>query len=218
MASEPELRAGSGGEWVLYLQQSLNHHYQQQVIAESGEFDDALAGVVRHFQRQWGMEPTGVVDAATWRALTGGGVIATRYRWPDEPVATAVVPVDGAVVELSLTLAGELTEPVAPQDLVADLTADPPAVAGAGAAFLTGTPTLLDASRLAVEGGCELTGATDLSGYQLLIAVLADGAPDWAGGTEPDSPEAWLAHHTGSLAAAGVVPLVAVAGPVEVGG
>lgn len=71
MANEPELRSGVSSEWVLYLQQTLNHHYQQTVTAESGEFDEALESVVRHFQGQQGLPATGVVDAATWAALTG---------------------------------------------------------------------------------------------------------------------------------------------------
>jgi peptidoglycan hydrolase-like protein with peptidoglycan-binding domain len=87
MVSEPELRAGSGGEWVLYLQQSLNHHYRQQVVDESGSFDDALAGVVRHFQRQRGIEPSGVADATTWLALaeTAGfsGASFTDAGWDE---------------------------------------------------------------------------------------------------------------------------------------
>jgi hypothetical protein len=73
MANEPELRPGVSSEWVLYLQQTLNHHYQQTVTAESGEFDAALESVVQHFQGQQGLEPTGVVDAATWAALTDAG-------------------------------------------------------------------------------------------------------------------------------------------------
>lgn len=71
MANEPELRAGVSGEWVLYLQQTLNHHYQQTVTAESGEFDDALEAVVAHFQRQQGLTPDGVVNAETWARITG---------------------------------------------------------------------------------------------------------------------------------------------------
>ena len=71
MANEPELRSGVSSEWVLYLQQTLNHHYQQTVTAESGTFDEALESVVQHFQRQQGLPATGGADAATWAALTG---------------------------------------------------------------------------------------------------------------------------------------------------
>ncbi|HEY0452630.1 peptidoglycan-binding domain-containing protein [Actinophytocola sp.] len=78
MASEPELRTGGSGEWVLYLQQSLNHHYRQSVTAESGEFDAALEAVVRHFQRQQGLRPTGVADAPTWATLTGTAAPAAQ--------------------------------------------------------------------------------------------------------------------------------------------
>lgn len=134
MASEPELRLGGSGEWVLYLRQSLNHHYRQSVIAESGEFDAALDAVLRHFQRQQGIAPTGVVDAATWAALTdtaapagdavrgtaaypaaipapylADGASALRYHWPAIPVASAAVDVGAALVELALTLTGEST-------------------------------------------------------------------------------------------------------------
>jgi len=142
MANEPELRTGVSGEWVLYLQQTLNHHYQQTVTAESGEFDAALESVVRHFQRQQGLEPDGVVTAATWAAVTGdaapptehaaagpaggmhptgahadqvpasfaeGGAPALKYSWPDIPIASAVIDVGNALVELELTLTGEST-------------------------------------------------------------------------------------------------------------
>ena len=31
-----ELKAGASSEWVFYLQQMLNHHYQQTVVEENG--------------------------------------------------------------------------------------------------------------------------------------------------------------------------------------
>lgn len=189
MASEPELRAGDGGEWVLYLQQSLNHHYGQQVTAESGEFDAALAGAVRHFQAQQGLAATGDVDAATWRALTG-----TRYVWPDEPVATAEVAVEGAVVRLELTLTGEVgTGGVdALADLTVDLATDPPALACTGATFIPGFPEVLP-DGVEYTGTCALPGAADATGYVLTVT---------------GEPGVW--------SAAGTVALPATAGLVEV--
>jgi hypothetical protein len=189
MASEPELRTGDGGEWVLYLQQTLNHHYRQQVTAESGEFDPALAGVVRHFQAQQGLPETGEVDTATWQALSG-----TQYRWPDEPVATAEVTVDGAVVRLELTLTGEVgaggVDALA--DLTVDLTADPPVLTCTGATFIPGFPEAV-ADGVEYTGTCALPGAADATGYVLAVT----GAPD-----------AWPA--------AGTVALPATTGLVEV--
>lgn len=204
MAGEPELRAGDGGEWVLYLQQSLNHHYQQQVTAESGEFDAALDGAVRHFQSQQGIEPAGVVDATTWQALTG-----TRYRWPDEPAATAEVRVGDVVVHLALTLTGEAENGEALADLtVHDLATDPPTLACTGATFLPGTATLVGPARVEFTGTCALPGAADATGYTLTVTV-APAAP-------ATSLAEWLASHADPLTAAGTVALPATAGLEEV--
>ena len=189
MASEPELRTGDGGEWVLYLQQTLNHHYRQQVTAESGEFDAALAGVVRHFQAQQGLPETGDVDTATWQALSG-----TQYRWPDEPVATAEVTADSTVVRLELTLTCEVGAGgvYALADLTVDLTADPPVLACTGATFIPGFPEAV-ADGVEYTGTCALPGAADATGY--VLAVTGD-------------PDSWLA--------AGTVALPATTGLVEV--
>jgi peptidoglycan hydrolase-like protein with peptidoglycan-binding domain len=209
MASEPELRAGDGGEWVLYLQQSLNHHYQQQVTAESGEFDEALAGVVRHFQAQLGLATTGVADAAIWQALTGA-----RYRWPDEPVASAEVPAGDAVVHVALTLTGEVAAGGldALADLTVDLTADPPALACTGATFLPGTAALVDAN-VEFTGTCALAGAPDATGYVLAVTVRPTTAESV---TAAGSPAEWLAWHAEPLTRAGTVALPATTGLVEV--
>jgi hypothetical protein len=202
MAGEPELRAGDGGEWVLYLQQSLNHHYQQQVIAESGEFDAALDGVVRHFQAQQGLDPTGTADAATWQALTG-----TQYRWPDGPVATEEVRTGEAVVHLALTLTGEAVDALA--DLtVENLATDQPTLACPGATFLPGTANLVNGTTAEFTGTCALPGAADATGY--VLAVTVDPA------VPSTSVVEWLAHHATPLAELGVVPLPVTAGLEEV--
>lgn len=185
MASEPELRSGSSGEWVLYLQQSINHHYQQSVIAEDGEFDDALTSVVQHFQRQQGLSSTGTVDGDTWLALTGGASAVpedrpeVRYTWPDVPIAGTTVDVGDAVVELALTLTGEsvvlfppgvdpaAAGPAAGAALdgfaggvaVSDLDAAT-VLSAYGTEFAPATATVLDANRVEFVGACELTYVT----------------------------------------------------------
>jgi hypothetical protein len=175
MAGEPVLRTGDDGDWVRYLQQSLNHHYQQQVSAESGEFDAALDGAVRHFQAQQDIEPTGVVDASTWQALTG-----VVHHWPDGPVATAEVPAGDVVVRLALTLTGEAVGGDVLADLTVDLGTDPPAFSCTGATFLPGTATLTDPATVEFTGSCALAGAADTTGYALTVTVdAALSAAEW---------------------------------------
>lgn len=180
---------GDGGEWVLYLQQTLNHHYGQEVTAESGEFDAALAGAVRHFQAQQGLPATGDADTATWEALTG-----TRYRWPDDPVAVTEVPAGDTVVRLALTLTGEVgaggVDALA--DLTVDLASEPPELACTGATFIPGFPEAV-AEGVEYTGTCALPGAADATGY--VLAVTGD-------------PDTW--------SAAGTVALPATTGLVEV--
>jgi len=196
MAGEPVLRAGDDGEWVRYLQQSLNHHYQQQVSAETGEFDAALDGAVRHFQAQQDIEPTGVVDALTWQALTG-----VVHHWPDEPVATAEVAAGDVVVRLALTLTGEAVGGDVLADLAVDLGTDPPTFTCTGATFLPGTATLTDPATVEFTGSCALAGAADTTGYALTVTV--DPAM---------SPTEWLAAQTQPC----TVALPVVAGLEEV--
>jgi hypothetical protein len=73
MANEPDLAPGQSSEWVSYLQQLLNHHYQQSVVAENGAFDDATANTVQHFREQNGLGNSSNVDSQVWARLTGGG-------------------------------------------------------------------------------------------------------------------------------------------------
>ncbi|PPK67644.1 papain-like cysteine protease family protein [Actinokineospora auranticolor] len=71
MADEPDLAPGDSSEWVAYLQQMLNHHYQQGVVGESGEFDDTTAGAVSHFADQNGLSSGDRVDSRFWDVLLG---------------------------------------------------------------------------------------------------------------------------------------------------
>jgi hypothetical protein len=174
MASEPELRSGSGGEWVLYLQQTLNHHYQQQVIEESGEFDTALESVVQHFQRQQGLEPTGVVDVTTWGVLTGEAA-PPSYVWPDEPIAAATVDADGGVVELRLTLTG--AAPGAVPAVAVDLCSATFTLASAEASFGAAVPSPVDDTCVELVGACHLLGAAEPGGYRLTVTVTDGLAP-----------------------------------------
>lgn len=71
MSGEPDLGPGVSSEWVSYLQQMLNHHYQQTVVDENGTYDDATASAVAHFRTQNGLADGSTVDAKFWNALLG---------------------------------------------------------------------------------------------------------------------------------------------------
>ncbi|SRR6266545_6998244 len=71
MADEPDLEHGVSSEWVSYLQQMLNHHYQQTVVHESGVYDDATASAVAHYRTQNGLSDKSTVDGTFWDALLG---------------------------------------------------------------------------------------------------------------------------------------------------
>ncbi|MFL6142421.1 MAG: peptidoglycan-binding protein [Labedaea sp.] len=71
MADEPELKPGASSEWVSYLQQMLNHHYQQTVVEENGWYDDATASAVAHFRKQSGLDEGDHVDSEFWDLLLG---------------------------------------------------------------------------------------------------------------------------------------------------
>ncbi|WP_156892981.1 papain-like cysteine protease family protein [Actinokineospora enzanensis] len=71
MADEPDLAPGDSSEWVAYLQQMLNHHYQQTVVPETGDFDTTTAGAVQHFAGQNDLSSDDHVDSAFWDCLLG---------------------------------------------------------------------------------------------------------------------------------------------------
>jgi peptidoglycan hydrolase-like protein with peptidoglycan-binding domain len=71
VADEPDLAPGVSSEWVSYLQQMLNHHYQQTVVHENGSFDDATASAVAHFRQQNNLPDSSTVDSGFWNALLG---------------------------------------------------------------------------------------------------------------------------------------------------
>ena len=69
--SNPDLEPGETSEWVLYLQQLLNHYYEQEVVPESGDFDETTASAVSHFREQHGLKEGSTVDWTVWEKLTG---------------------------------------------------------------------------------------------------------------------------------------------------
>lgn len=72
MAGEPTLQEGISSEWVQYLQRLLAPLGYWNG-GDDGSFTPELTDAVRQFQSNAGVEPSGVVDDATWAALTGTG-------------------------------------------------------------------------------------------------------------------------------------------------
>ncbi|HVK21840.1 MAG TPA: peptidoglycan-binding domain-containing protein [Actinokineospora sp.] len=70
MAGQPDLSPNESSEWVQYLQQLLNHYYQQTVVPESGEYDETTVNAVRHFRAQNGLPESDSVDSDVWDLLT----------------------------------------------------------------------------------------------------------------------------------------------------
>jgi hypothetical protein len=72
MADEPDLLPGEISEWVTYLQQTLNHYYQQAVVAETGTFDEATAAIVQQLRDHVSLPAGAHVDAALWMLMLAG--------------------------------------------------------------------------------------------------------------------------------------------------
>lgn len=69
MPDEPDLHHGASSEWVTYLQQLLNHYYRQQVVVETGYYDDTTGEAVRHFREQNGLPESTAMDTECWTVL-----------------------------------------------------------------------------------------------------------------------------------------------------
>lgn len=72
----PLVKYGSGGDAVRRLQRTLNAAIGADLEVD-GVFAAAELRAVRHYQRETGREPTGVVTGAMWQQL-GDGRVATR--------------------------------------------------------------------------------------------------------------------------------------------
>jgi peptidoglycan hydrolase-like protein with peptidoglycan-binding domain len=75
--SYPELRAGSKGDQVLWMQEHLASALPQQET--TGVFAGQTLEDVESFQASHGMSPSGVVEAATWTALLALAPVAVSW-------------------------------------------------------------------------------------------------------------------------------------------
>lgn len=114
--TSPDLAPGESSEWVLYLQQMINHHYQQAVVPESGAFDETTASAVSHFREQNGLAAGHTVDSSVWNRLAGQGPAgdarpdeahgdgSTDRGLTGEEVAAAYAVFEGTLVTDSIVL------------------------------------------------------------------------------------------------------------------
>ena len=82
------LRMGAAGEWVTALQRTLNARITPPAnISTDGEFGPETEDAVKRFQTQKGLEPTGIVNAETWKAL--GPLVMDEQPAPEPAVVNA---------------------------------------------------------------------------------------------------------------------------------
>ncbi len=100
-----EIAAGAGREYVLIVQYYLNVIAENSSIVPSvaidGIYGDDTAYAVRVFQENYGLEPTGRVNEATWNALTDiyNGIVESL---PDYYSDTDILPFPGRVLSLGV--------------------------------------------------------------------------------------------------------------------
>lgn len=83
-----ELRMGAAGEWVTALQRTLNARITPPAnTSTDGEFGPETEDAVKRFQTQKGLEPTGIVNAETWKAL--GPLVMDEQPAPEPAVVNA---------------------------------------------------------------------------------------------------------------------------------
>jgi peptidoglycan hydrolase-like protein with peptidoglycan-binding domain len=91
----PELKAGSSGPWVRYLQRLLVGAGQYYPSGITGTWDDDTGLAVENLQQAHGLEVTGIASAPTWRLLEN-----SFEPWPDEEAdAGEAGPADDVVME-----------------------------------------------------------------------------------------------------------------------
>lgn len=82
------LQMGADGDLVVALQRTLNARVEPSPgIGADGDFGPETEGIVKRFQKQKGLEPTGIVDAETWKAL--GPLIMEEEPTPEPAVVNA---------------------------------------------------------------------------------------------------------------------------------
>lgn len=101
------LAINAEGELVMDLQRSLNARLPaSEAITIDGAFGPNTSAAVKRFQQMVNIPPTGVVDYATWKALSPLAVVATatpasellKKTAPDEPDGSPTVTAKGWVV------------------------------------------------------------------------------------------------------------------------
>jgi D-alanyl-D-alanine carboxypeptidase (penicillin-binding protein 5/6) len=82
------LQLGADGEMVTALQRTLNARMKSSPrIGSDGDFGPETEGAVKRFQKENKLEETGIVDAATWKAL--GPLVMEDEPTPEPAVVNA---------------------------------------------------------------------------------------------------------------------------------
>ena len=97
MSDEPMLVLGDEGEWVTYLQQSLEQ--AGYLNGADGVFGSTTEDAVRAYQEAAGLTADGVVGEQTWAVLTGAGAEVASSEGQDGDVPAELVAM-GATASL----------------------------------------------------------------------------------------------------------------------
>lgn len=110
--SFPVLRPRSQGDWVVCLQNALNH-LGYGPLKSDGNFGRRTTDVVKKFQQNLGLEADGIVGESTWLAIDKQ---ATSQGWePSWPKTgtgadTSLGPLNQAILTAALKLRGMSTD------------------------------------------------------------------------------------------------------------
>jgi Putative peptidoglycan binding domain len=86
------LAAGARGDLAIWAQQLLRAAGQD--VRVDGSFGDGMERAVLAFQREQGLEETGIVEIATWKALLEREPVVTRWSRRGEPRALRARPLE----------------------------------------------------------------------------------------------------------------------------
>lgn len=172
----------------------------QQVLTElgyysgpiDGNFTQELSDAIAAFQADLGVEPTGILDAATLRAIYEAGVQAGQEVEPP-PTTTTIV----ATTIPTTTVPAPTTTAVAPTTTAVATTTTTVAVTASILDVLTAEPTFSELVTLLDTPGLEDVKAAlaDPSQSITLLAPTNDALPDDVGTTDPVELRRTLLYH-----------------------
>ncbi len=161
-----------------------------------GRFTQELSDAIAAFQTDLGIEPTGILDAATLRAIYAAGVTAGQEVEPPPTTTTVVATTTTAPATSTTTVPATTTTAVATTTTTAATTTTV-AVTASILDVLTAEPAFSELVTLLDTPGLEDVKAALASPSEsiTLLAPTNDALPDDIGGTDPAELRRTLLYH-----------------------